>query len=55
MGNIKDYLDWRGDITLKNSHFNEVDNLIFSELVFYNFKNIVTNKKIKLGEALNRY
>ena len=26
MGNIMDYLDWRGDITFEQSPFNEVDN-----------------------------
>ena len=28
MANLLDYLDWRGDLTLKQSPFNEVDNLI---------------------------
>lgn len=28
MGNILDYLDWRGDLTFEQSPFNEVDNLI---------------------------
>lgn len=27
MGNILDYLDWRGDLTFEQSPFNEVDNL----------------------------
>ena len=30
MGNILDYLDWRGDITFEQSPFNEVDNLILA-------------------------
>ena len=30
MGNILDYLDWRGDLTFEQSPFNEVDNLILS-------------------------
>ena len=30
MGNILDYLDWRGDLTFEQSPFNEVDNLILA-------------------------
>ena len=30
MGNILDYLDWRGDITFEQASFNEVDNLILA-------------------------
>lgn len=41
MANIMDYLDWRGDLTLAQSPFNEVDNLILSELSYLDFTNIV--------------
>lgn len=41
MGNLLDYLDWRGDLTLAQSPFNEVDNLILAELSFVDFKGIV--------------
>lgn len=41
MANILDYLDWRGDLTLAQSPFNEVDNLILAELAFVNFGDIV--------------
>ena len=41
MANILDYLDWRGDLTLAQSPFNEVDNLILAELSFLDFKGIV--------------
>ena len=34
MANILDYLDWRGDVTLEEKEFNEVDNLILSELAY---------------------
>ncbi len=30
MGNILDYLDWRGDLTFEQSPFNQVDNLILA-------------------------
>ncbi len=39
--NILDYIDWRGDLTLAQSPFNEVDNLILAELAFVDFADIV--------------
>lgn len=47
MANILDYLDWRGDLTLKQAPFNEVDNLILAELAFVDFGGIVPG----LGEG----
>lgn len=41
MANLLDYLDWRGDLTLEQSPFNEVDNLILAELSFVDFRDIV--------------
>ena len=41
MENIFDYIDWRGDLTLAQSPFNEVDNLILAELAFLDFASIV--------------
>ena len=41
MANILDYLDWRGDLTLGQDPFNEVDNLILAELSFVDFGGIV--------------
>ena len=35
MANILDYLDWRGDLTLAERGFNEVDNLLMAELCFW--------------------
>ena len=34
MANIFDYLDWRGDLTLSERAFNEVDNLILAEICY---------------------
>ena len=42
MPNFIDYLKWRGDITFDVSPFNAVDNLIFSQLCFVDFSNIVS-------------
>jgi len=41
MANILDYLDWRGDLTVRQAPFNEVDNLILAELAFVDFSGIV--------------
>ncbi len=41
MSNILDYLDWRGDIRIAVSPFNEVDNLLLSELSYVNFDEIL--------------
>ena len=40
MGNIFDYLEWRGDVPLSVDPFNEVDNLIFSQLVYTAFEGL---------------
>lgn len=40
MGNILDYLQWRGDLTFAQSPFNEVDNLILSCFSYVNLDDI---------------
>ena len=55
MANMMDYLDWRGDLTFTASRFNEVDNLLFAELVYTSFDGIVTGQSeaeaVTLAEA----
>ena len=55
MANMMDYLDWRGDLTFTASGFNEVDNLLFAELVYTSFDGIVTGQSeaeaVTLAEA----
>ena len=46
MGNIFDYLDWRGDITFDVDPFNEVDNLVLSWLAYTDFEGIMRNREI---------
>ena len=59
MANLLDYLDWRGDLTLGQDPFNEVDNLILAELSFVDFSGIVAppgeGSGIPLYEAAERY
>ena len=41
MGNLVDYLKWRGDLPFWENAFNEVDNLVLSYLSYYDFQDIV--------------
>ncbi|WP_100065279.1 DUF2974 domain-containing protein [Miniphocaeibacter massiliensis] len=42
MSNLFDYLFWRGDLTFKQSEFNNVDALILSRLSYLNFDGIIS-------------
>lgn len=44
MGNIIDYMKWRGDLTFAQDPFNEIDNLILSQLVYVELNDIVSNR-----------
>ena len=41
MANLLDYLRWRGDLSFEADPFNEIDNLILSELCYLDFAGIV--------------
>lgn len=34
MSNILDYIKWRGDLTIQNDPFNEIDSLILSRFSY---------------------
>lgn len=54
MANISDYIKWRGDVSFKYSVFNEVDALIFSQLSYLDFEDIVSenfNETISFSDA----
>ena len=59
MSNFLDYLDWRGDLPLTRDGFNEVDNLILSEIAYADLRGIVPAQgesgEITLREAAARY
>ena len=57
MSNIFDYLDWRGDLTLDQSPFNAVDNLILSCLSYIRFEGIVPEsaETVSIAEAFTRF
>lgn len=41
MANVIDYLRWRGDLSFKQVPFNDVDNLLLSQLAYVDLKNFV--------------
>ncbi|MBR3839913.1 MAG: DUF2974 domain-containing protein [Erysipelotrichales bacterium] len=43
IGNILDYLDWRGDLSLNESPFNEIDSLVLSMLSYVSIDELVPN------------
>lgn len=59
MSNFLDYLDWRGDLPFTRDGFNEVDNLILSEVAYADLGGIVPGSgeagEITLREAAERY
>ncbi|MBQ8913574.1 MAG: DUF2974 domain-containing protein, partial [Lachnospiraceae bacterium] len=60
MSNISDYIDWRGDISFSLSPFNQVDNLILSELAYLRLDGIVSkldesDEKISLYDVWKDY
>jgi len=58
MGNVMDYLVWRGDISFQKDCCNEVDNLIFSVLMYLPFDQIVPESlgdSVTLKEAWNSF
>ncbi len=58
MANILDYLDWRGDIPMTESSFNEIDGLILSQFVYLSYDGIVPadrNRTVTIEEAGRKY
>lgn len=59
MGNLFDYLEWRGDLTFAQSEFNKVDNLVLSVLSYVELTGIAPeegcNEKITIKEAADYY
>ncbi len=51
MGNIGDYLDWRGDISFGTDPFNEVDNLILAVLAYTDFEGVIPGPIWSPGSA----
>ncbi len=58
MANIEDYIRWRGDLPFDVDPFNEVDNLILSQLSYTDFEGVVPaskNESVSLKEAEKKF
>lgn len=59
LANILDYIDWRGDLPFTAVPFNEVDNLIFSQLCYLDLDNLVpedpSRTPVRLEHAYDRF
>ncbi len=58
MPNVFDYFDWRGDLSIKNDSFNDVDALILSRLSYFPFDDIVSadiNDKITINNSCEKF
>ncbi len=57
MANLFDYLEWRADVPLSADPFNEVDNLLLSELSYADFNGVVAKdeKKTTVSEVQKRF
>ena len=59
MSNVIDYIDWRGDITLRTSPFNEIDALALTQLAMIDLEGIVPTLEeggfVTVGEAAERF
>ena len=58
MSNFLDYLTWRGDLTLEQDPFNDIDALLLSTLSYVDFSEVVPTfggGKIKLKDAAEKF
>jgi len=57
MGNIFDYLEWRGDLAFALDPFNDVDNLVLSELSYVDFDGVVlyAGEPVPLAKVRDMY
>lgn len=59
MANVNDYLEWRGDLSLGADPFNDVDNIILSQLSYTDFDGIVKDRAeeedLRLGAISDIY
>ena len=56
MANVCDYVKWRGDLSLEQSEFNEIDNLILSRFSYFPFDEIIKeNEVVTIKELSERF
>src|SRR3712207_7347017 len=50
---VKDYIEWRGDLSFDSVPLNEVDNILFSLLAYLDFS--MVGPGIYIGDILEKY
>jgi len=56
MPNVCDYIKWRGDLSIQQSAFNEIDNLILSRFSYFPFDKIIKeNETVTIKELSQRF
>lgn len=56
MPNVSDYIKWRGDLSLEQSEFNEIDNLILSRFSYFPFDELIKeNEVVTIKELSERF
>ncbi len=56
MANILDYIKWRGDLTLEQSEFNEIDSLILSRFSYLPFDSLIkSDETVNIAELSERF
>jgi hypothetical protein len=56
MSNVCEYVKWRGDLTLKQSKFNEIDALILTRLSYFPFDQLIQpNEEATVEELSKRF
>ncbi|MBQ5444500.1 MAG: hypothetical protein IIU29_04880, partial [Erysipelotrichaceae bacterium] len=54
--NALDYIRLRGDLSFRSDPFNEADNLVFSQLIYANFDNVLKkDDKVTIQQLAERY
>ncbi len=54
MANIEDYIKWRGDLSFQQDPFNNIDNLILSQIAYVDFEGIVPDMEMENGLTLSK-
>lgn len=55
MNNLINYVKWRGDLSFSASPINEVDALIFSELVYLDFSGYTEKEPVPISAVIKKY
>lgn len=55
MANIFDYLDWRSDLLFSYDSFNDIDNLVLSELAYVDYEGVLGIEDERIDQVAKKY